>query len=99
MNTRPQIEHAAGNIGAGNSHILDTLTVAYRAALQLAEDGFTVLNVEIAGRNPRIWIQNCGRCARLKGVTTITRNAQTGREYVMVAYLHGAQVQWVSRSH
>jgi hypothetical protein len=91
---RPQIEHP-GTLGEGNRHVLDTLTVAYQAALQLAEDGFTVEKVEIATRNPRIWIVPCRRCAALRGVATVTRGVAGGRELVMAANVRGAQVQWV----
>lgn len=92
--SRPQIEHP-GTLGEGNRHVLDTLTVAYQAALQLAEDGFTVEKVEIAARNPRIWITPCRRCASLHGVATVTRGSADGREQVMAARVRGAQVQWV----
>lgn len=96
--SRPQIEHP-GAIGKGNSHILDTLTVAYRAALKLAEDGYTVQSVEVSGRNPIIWVLSSRRCDKLGGVATVIRGRANGREIVMAAKVHGAQVQWLEWRH
>lgn len=92
------IEHP-GSIGEQNKRILDTLTDAYRAALELAEQGFVVRSVGIKRRNPVIEIQNSGRCRRLKGVTAAVRSGPLGRERVMVAVVKGCQVMWVVRGN
>ena len=92
------IEHPC-QMGPQNKHILDTLTSAYRAALHLAEEGFTVLDVRIGTRNPRVFIQNCGRCRKLRGTSAAVRVGPQGREHVMVANVHGAQVEWIVRGN
>lgn len=101
MNTataiRP-IEHPA-RIGEQNRHMLDSLASAYRAAQALVDDGYTVLDVTVGKRNPLVIIQNCGRCHKLRGVSATRRVGPLGREQVMVAMVHGAQVEWVVRGN
>lgn len=96
MGAKHAIEHP-GSIGEQNRHILNTLSDAYRASLELAEQGFTILKVSIKERNPKVFIQGCGRCHRLHGYSAATRHGPNGREHVMVANIKGAQVEWVER--
>lgn len=98
MSAQHAIEHP-GSVGKQNQHILNTLTDAYRAALELAEQGFTVLDVRIEGRNPIIHIQNCARCRKLRGYSAAVRSGPLGREHVMVAVVKGCQVRWVVRGN
>jgi hypothetical protein len=87
------------DIGPQNRRILDTLTDAYRASLELAEQGYTVLDVRIKGRNPVIQIQHSPRCRGLRGVSAAVRLGEHGREQVMVASVKGCQVSWVVRGN
>lgn len=90
------IEHP-GSIGVQNKLMLDTLSDAYRASLELSEQGLTVLNVRIDGRNPIILIKNSARCKALHGTSAAVRSGPKGREQMMVAVVKGCQVQWVVR--
>jgi hypothetical protein len=99
MSTRPQIEHPTRSIGAQNAHVLDSVTVVYRAALMLAEEGYTVMSVHVEGHAPVIRIAECARCKKLHGVPYIFRRGPAGSEREMVALVHGAQVRWTTRQH
>lgn len=80
-----------------NAHIADSLRAVQAAASRLARSGYTILRIAIEARNPVIWIDACKRCERLHGVEMVRRHTSTGRESVMVALMHGCQVQWTQR--
>lgn len=98
MPAQHAIEHPY-SVGKQNQHILNTLTDAYRASLELAEQGFTVLDVRVEGRNPIIHIQNSARCRQLHGYSAAVRSGPLGRENVMVAVVKGCQVSWIVRGN
>ncbi len=81
-------------IGQQNKHVLDNLAVAYHAALDLSENGFTVLDVKIGQRNPIIEIQSCRKCQRLGGGLRMIDNTGPHRQYVIATHHKGAQVEW-----
>lgn len=98
----PSTQHAIdhpGSIGVHNKHVLDTLSDAYRASLELAEQGLTVVSVRVEGRNPIILIKDSARCKALRGSSAAVRSGPRGREQMMVAVVKGCQVQWVVKGN
>jgi|GEM_PF-6759306 len=91
--------HHPGSIGAQNAHLLNSVTDAYRAMLDLAEQGFTVLDVQIGLRNPIITIQGGRRCRRFRSAVRMIRGRGDGRRCITMTTLHkGAQVEWEVRA-
>lgn len=84
-------------IGKQNAHILDTITDAYKATLDLSEQGFTVLNVEIGASRPVVRIVGERICERLKGSHSAIRNTADKRVFTMGTSLKGAHIQWEER--
>lgn len=82
------------SIGEQNRHMLDTLTDAYKAALDLSEQGYTVLAIEIGKRNPIVRIQGERKCAKLHGAVKIIHGTPGGREETWCCNHKGAQVEW-----
>ena len=91
--TQPLALHPDG-IGAQNQHVLDSLAAAYRACLDLAERGYTVLNVQIGLRNPIIRIQSEPRCRHLHGAIKGIHGTARGREATWCVRHKGAQIEW-----
>jgi len=81
-------------IGPQNKHVLDNVAKAYQAALALANDGFTVLDVKVGQRNPIIEIQPCRQCRQLHGALRMIDNTGPHRCDVYAARYRGAQVEW-----
>lgn len=80
-----------------NDYIAHQVEKVATAVPALAAQGFTVLSVHIAERNPVIWVQRSPRCERLKGAWRVLRAVGQGREAVMAAPYEGCQVQWLER--
>lgn len=100
MSAAVHAEHPSFTIGPQNKHVLDTLCAAYRAGLALAEEGFTILGVEVGTRNPVVWVQNAAPCAALGGAAKLVRKGAWGcRETTMVAAFMNCQIQWRVRGH
>lgn len=86
--------HASMFIGKQNAHILDTLTDAYRAALDLSEQGFTVVDIKVGESQPVVRILAEGRCEQLKGSYNIIRSGP-GRRILTMSTVHkGARIEW-----
>ncbi len=82
-------------IGPQNDHVLRSLSIAFAAALDLAEKKFTVLDVKIGSRNPVVVIQGERRCASLKGAVKTIHGVPGGRQCTMVfPHEKGAQIEW-----
>jgi len=88
MNTHPN------RIGKQNKLILDHLSHAYQAALALAADGYTILDVKVGNRNPKIIIQPSRKCRQLHGALRMIDNTGPHRCDVYAARYRGAQVEW-----
>lgn len=82
-----------------NDFILGRLHAAEVCVKWLKERGFAILSVEIAGRNPVVWIQNSSRCQQLSSALLIRRQGLYGTQRVMVAVVEGCQVQWKTSGH
>lgn len=95
---RPHQNHL-NQPGEQNRQVLDTLAIATRAARALVSQGFTVLTVSLERDSPRLRIRYSRRCARLRGVSAAVRGGPLGRDLIMVAQLHGAQVEWIVKGH
>ena len=81
-----------------NEHILNAMTLAYQASLNLVEQGFTVLSIRIQLSTPTIHIQSCRRCQLLEGVFFKQGHDNQGRFrcYASIKYA-GCQVEWTER--
>ena len=90
---RHHIEHP-GSLGQENKKVLDTMSDAYAAIINLAEQGFTVLNTEVSQNVPRVHIRHIGKCKTLKGTWRISRRTSAGRSRIMCAEVKGVQVEW-----
>jgi len=88
MNTHP------ASVGKQNQIILDHLASAYTAALALAAEGYTVLDVKIGNRNPKIIIQPGRRCRNLQGALRMIDNTGPVRQNIYAARYRDAQVEW-----
>ena len=87
---RPAIEHPVASIGPQNKHVLDTLTIAYRCAMGLAERGYVVIEVLTRNHKPIVWVQPCKQLESLHG-----REYKWNRfESTMQADVDGCRVQW-----
>lgn len=89
-----QIEHPEHQLGPQNTHILDTLTEGYNAAMELAGKGFTVLAVTARDSHAVVEIQRCAACRFLRGLPLAERTTPQGRERKMAVTIRGARVQW-----
>lgn len=82
-------------IGKQNSHILNTITDAYKAALDLAEQQFDILDIQIGARNPKIEIAYSPRkCRTLHGAVRMICSNNNGKSHVMTCVHKGAQIEW-----
>ena len=81
-------------INKQNNLVIDHLTDAYRAVLGLAEMGYTVLDVKIGNRNPKIIIQPSRKCRQLHGALRMIDNTGSHRCDVYAANYRGAQIEW-----
>lgn len=77
------------------NHVGAGLTNAAQCADWLRAQGYTVLNVLVGSRNPRIEIAPSRRCAALEGAVFLTERhgGQTARQ-VWVAHRFGCEVRW-----
>lgn len=82
-----------------HEHVLDRLYQAEVAVEWLVKNKFTVLSVEVSGRNPIIWIANSSANTRLSGVMVIRQSSERGIERVIAAIVEGCQVQWRECGH
>jgi len=89
--------HPSNSIGQQNAHILDTTTDAYRAALDLSERGFTVLEILVKDRQPMVRILGERRCEQLKGTYNIIRSGPGQRVLKMSTTHKGARIEWEER--
>lgn len=80
-------------IGVQNRNVLNETTVAYKAAMKLAEDGYTVLEIAIGRGMPVITIVACDGCESLNGVET-TESHISPESYMISYALYGCLVQW-----
>lgn len=93
---RPTVKHSI-TLGKGNKHLLDAQTLAYSAALNLAEEGFSIIRVEVGDRRPVVTVEPCHRTANLRRASKVIQQGAHGSEYVMAAPYHDCQVEWVER--
>lgn len=88
MNTHP------ASVGKQNQIILDHLASAYTAALALAAEGYTVLDVKVGNRNPKILIQSMRKCRQLQGALRMIDSTGPHRQHIYAARYRDAQVEW-----
>ncbi len=86
--------HASTVIGQQNAHILDTTSDAYRAALDLSERGFTVMEILVRDRQPVVRILGERRCEALKGTYNVIRSGPGRRIHTMSTVHKGARIEW-----
>jgi hypothetical protein len=82
-----------------NTIINGGLKAAMGALHRLAELGCTVTRVELAGRNPVIWIEGGAAADALAGARKTVVTTGTTRQVTMAAELLGCQVQWRESYH
>ena len=96
----PEQVNRPGAISVQNKHILDTTTDAYRAAMDLVDQGYTVLKIRIGGHKPVIVIQNTPRCRFLRGAWFRRGKDEKGFYQEMASTIFsGCQVQWTQRGN
>lgn len=87
--------HSPRVIGPQNAHILDTATDAYRAAMDLAEQGFTVLSITIGESKGIVKLLGVKRLKHLfKTLSYVIKNDAGGRSIIYYANHKGATVEW-----
>ncbi|MBA1443782.1 MAG: hypothetical protein M3H12_02620 [Chromatiales bacterium] len=89
------ITHSPRTIGHGNAQMLNLLTDAYRAAMDLSDQGYQLLGVRVGDRNPVVRIKGSRHCRHLHGaVKTICGSGAGQRTTTMVTTHRGAQIEW-----
>lgn len=77
-----------------NDHVLSGMERADRCVKWLKAQGFTVFNVTVGRRNPRIEIQASRHCQALEGAVYISERTHLGAKRGWVAIRHGCEVRW-----
>lgn len=77
-----------------NKHALTSMNSAYGCAKWLVAQGFTVLDIAVGRRNPRIEIQSCRSCSMLDGSVFIFERTAAGVRRNWVAIRFGCEVRW-----
>ena len=81
------------SIGIQNKNVLNETSSAYKAALKLAEDGYTVLGITIGQGLPVITIVTEDICKHLNGVETV-KSRNNKNSFMISRTLYGCLVQW-----
>ena len=90
---RPLIQRTEKSIV--NEHVMQGLDRATQCTRWLKSQGFTVLNVSVGKRNPRIEIAKTRLCDSLDGVVYISeRKANEPVRNGWVAHRFGCEVRW-----
>lgn len=79
---------------ASNRHVSNGLHTATRCVNWLKSQGFTVLNVTIGRRNPRIEIVASRLCNALEGAVCMTERGAQGQKQCWVANRFDCEVRW-----
>ena len=91
LQDKPQIKKHTNML---NEHVLHGMESADICVKWLKAQGFTVVNVLVGRRNPRIEIQNSQLCHALEGAVYIAERTSQGAKRGWVAIRHGCEVRW-----
>lgn len=93
LKQRPLIQRSEQSVI--NDHVMTGLDRATQCTRWLKSQGFTVLNVQVGRRNPRIEIVKARLCDSLDGVIYITeRSIKDPSRRGWVAHRFGCEVRW-----
>lgn len=98
----PTITHGpnAGQPRPVNDIWLDRLHTAIAAVIVLKRNGHTVIDLALEGVSPRIWIENCARCAEMPEAYSIKWGFDAfGAYQVKEVKLDAVRVCWIVRGH
>ncbi len=86
-----------------NEIMLDRLSQAKRAVLQLKRDGFTVIGMDMSIAMPTLQIQTCSACRTLieqgKAAYYRLQTINGARERFAQFTVEGCRVMWIERGH
>ena len=78
-----------------NGHVHDSLCIANQALKLLDHEGYTVTEIRIGTRNPKIWILEADRAAReMDGVVCKTEMIGLHRQQDYFAPRFGCEIHW-----
>ncbi|GBL46244.1 hypothetical protein SFMTTN_2057 [Sulfuriferula multivorans] len=82
-----------------NCHVYDSLRIANQALKLLDHDGYTVIDMRIGTRNPKIWIAEAQRATReMDGVVCKTETVGQRRCEDYFAPRYGCEIHWQQNS-
>lgn len=97
--TENQRPAAPPSIGRENQNIIDALVNVKKVAVQLAHQGFRVIDITIGNRNPVIIINPNKRCAALCGTMIKRARLQNCLVLTYTVNIDGVQVEWMVPDH
>lgn len=99
----PRITHGphAGQPRPSSEILLNRLRAAMAAVIVLKRNGHNAIDIDhMNGLTPRIWIENCARCAELADAYTVKWAIdQAGAYQVKEIKLDAVRVCWTVRGH
>ena len=81
-----------------NQMIISNLHLVHCAAESLAQQGFTVLGIDVSG-TPKVTIQYRGKCATLKPTRHGRIKNESGAGFMMTAMVKKCLVRWIEPAH
>jgi len=78
-----------------NAHLHDSLRIANQALKLIDHEGYTVTEVRLGSRNPRIWIAEGERATReMDGAICKTEKVGLHRQHDYFAPRFGCEIHW-----